>query len=90
MRYGDKFKVEIDDLSEFIRSKDPILLKEDMLQLLCGKYIIDVGFYDNGFILHIIEDYNWDQPYLKKRIYDEKTLIEEIKSACIEVLALLQ
>lgn len=90
MKYGDNFKIGIDDLSEFIRSKDPSLLKEDMLQLLCGRYIIDVGFYDNEFILYIIKDYNWDKPYLKKRIYDEKILIKEINNACIQVSVLVQ
>lgn len=80
----------MDDLSEYIINKDSSLLKEDMLQLICGNYIIDVGFYDNEFILYIIENYNWNKPYLKKRICDEKKLIQEINNACEQVLTLVK
>jgi len=86
MKYDNRFVIVIDDLSEFLGSKDVLLLKEDMLQLSYGKYIIDVGYYNKAFILYIIKNYDWDNPYLKKLIYNEETLIAEINNACRKVL----
>ena len=90
MKYDHKFKVEIDDLSEFLKSENRLLLKEDMLQLICENYIIDVGFYNTEFILYIIKDYNWDKPYFKKNINDKCMLTKEINKACSEVLSLIE
>lgn len=86
MKYDNRFVVVIDDLSEFLRSKDILLLKEDMLQLSYGKYIIDVGYYNKSFILYIIKNYDWNNPYLRELIYDDETLITEINNACRKVL----
>ena len=45
LKYDKRFTIEYDDLSDYLRSKDPALLKEDLLQLTCENYIIDVGYY---------------------------------------------
>lgn len=89
MKYDHKFKIEIDELSEFLKSENTLLLKEDMLQLICDNYIIDVGFYNTEFILYIIKDYNWDKPYFKKNINDKRMLTKVINMACSEVLSLI-
>ena len=88
MNFNDKFNIVFDELSEYLDSKDPLLLKEDMLQLQYGRCIIDVGFYQNEFVLYVIEDNDWDSPYLRNEIDDLIHLIPEIENACKIVLSL--
>lgn len=88
MNFNDKFNIVFDELSEYLDGKDPLLLKEDMLQLQYERYIIDVGFYQNEFVLYIIEDNDWDSPYLRNEIDDLIHLIPEIENACKIVLSL--
>ena len=33
IKYDKRFSIEYDDLSDYLRSKDPALLKEDLLKL---------------------------------------------------------
>ena len=88
MNFNDKFNIVFDELSEYLNGKDPLLLKEDMLQLQYERYIIDVGFYQNEFVLYVIEDNDWDSPYLRNEIDDLIHLIPEIENACKIVLSL--
>lgn len=55
MVYNNSFTVVLDDLSEYMNTHNKSLLKEDMLQLAYKEYIIDLGFYLNGFILYLIK-----------------------------------
>ena len=51
MVYNKNFKINLDNLSEYLSTFDESLLKEDMLQLEYKNYIIDFGFYSNKFII---------------------------------------
>lgn len=68
MVYNKNFKINLDNLSEYLSTFDESLLKEDMLQLEYKNYVIDFGFYSNKFILYIIEDYNWENPIKKEYV----------------------
>ena len=87
LKYDKRFTIEYDDLSDYLRSKDPALLKEDLLQLTCDNYIIDVGYYRDCFIIFIIKDINWSKPCWKKVINNENQLITEIEMACEKVIS---
>jgi hypothetical protein len=46
--------------------------KEDILQIGCGNYLIDVGWYPElnpkgHFIIEVIYNYEWDSPIYKKK-----------------------
>lgn len=86
MTYNKFFTVVLDDLSEYIDTRDKLLLKEDMLQLAYQNYIIDVGFYSKEFILYVIKDRKWDIP-IRKEFIKENDIIDRIDKACIEVLS---
>ncbi len=88
MNFNKKFTIVFDDLSQYLDSTDSLMLKEDMLQLQYGRFIIDVGFYQKDFVLYIIQDYNWNTPYLRIVIDDVSCLIPEIERACQIVLSL--
>lgn len=85
MVYNNSFTIVFDDLSEYMNTHDKSLLKEDMLQLAYKEYIIDLGFYLNGFILYLIKDYNWDTP-IKKEHIQESDIKNKIDKTCDEVL----
>ena len=86
LNYNQRFSLEYDDLSDYLRSKNPALLKEDMLQLTYENYIVDVGYYRGCFIIYIIKDYNWSKPCMKKVINNENLLISEIERVCEKVI----
>lgn len=86
MVYNNSFTIVFDDLSEYINTHDKSLLKEDMLQLAYKEYIIDLGFYLNGFILYLIKDYNWDTP-IKKEHIQENEITNKLNKMCDEILS---
>lgn len=86
MVYNNSFTLVFDDLSEYINTHDKSLLKEDMLQLAYKEYIIDLGFYLNGFILYLIKDYNWDTP-IKKEHIQENEITNKLNKMCDEILS---
>lgn len=86
MVYNNSFTSVFDDLSEYINTHDKSLLKEDMLQLAYKEYIIDLGFYLNGFILYLIKDYNWDTP-IKKEHIQENEITNKLNKMCDEILS---
>lgn len=86
MVYNKSFTIVFDDLSEYINTHDKSLLKEDMLQLAYKEYIIDLGFYLNGFILYLIKDYNWDTP-IKKEHIQENEITNKLNKMCDEILS---
>lgn len=57
-----------------------------MLQLAYKEYIIDLGFYLNGFILYLIKDYNWDTP-IKKEHIQENEITNKLNKMCDEILS---
>lgn len=86
MVYNNSFTVVLDDLSEYMNTNDKSLLKEDMLQLSYMGYIIDLGFYSNGFILYLIKDQNWDTPVKIEHI-QENEIINRLNKMCGEILS---
>lgn len=86
MVYNNSFTIVFDDLSEYINTHDKSLLKEDMLQLAYKEYIIDLGFYLNGFILYLIKDYNWDTP-IKKEHIQENEITNKLNKMYDEILS---
>lgn len=86
MVYNNSFTIVFDDLSEYINTHDKSLLKEDMLQLAYKEYIIDLGFYLNGFVLYLIKDYNWDTP-IKKEHIQENEITNKLNKMCDEILS---
>lgn len=86
MVYNNSFTIVFDDLSEYMNTHNKSLLKEDMLQLAYKEYIIDLGFYLNGFILYLIKDYNWDTP-IKKEHIQENEITNKLNKMCDEILS---
>lgn len=86
MVYNNSFTVIFDDLSEYMNTNDKSLLKEDILQLSYRGYIVDLGFYSNGFILYLIKDHNWDTP-IKKEYVQETEIINKLNKMCDEILS---
>ena len=86
MLYNKNFKINLDDLSEYLITLDKSLLKEDMLQLEYKNYIIDLGFYNNQFILHIIKDYNWENPIKKEYINNINDINIIINKYCYDII----
>lgn len=86
MLYNNSFTIVLDDLSEYMNTHNKSLLKEDMLQLAYKEYIIDLGFYLNGFILYLIKDHNWDIP-IKKEHIQENEIINKLNKMCDEILS---
>ena len=80
------FKINLDNLSEYLSTFDESLLKEDMLQLEYKNYIIDFGFYSNKFILYIIEDYNWENPIKKEYINNINNINSIINKYCDDIV----
>lgn len=68
--YNDLDNINLDEPLENQRYK----LDQDLLQIKYGEeYIIDIGWYpdfslDGSFIIQIIEDYDWDDPLLRKKV----------------------
>lgn len=65
-------------------------LKEDLIQVECGNFILDVGWYpefdENGqFRIVIIKDNIWDNPIIEKRCRKLSQLDENIKE-CIKYI----
>lgn len=86
MVYNNSFTVVLDDLSEYMNTNDRSLLKEDMLQLSYNGYIVDLGFYSNGFILYLIKDQNWDTP-VKIEHLNENEIITKLNKTCEDILS---
>lgn len=86
MVYNNSFIVIFDDLSEYMNTNDKSLLKEDILQLSYRGYIVDLGFYSNGFILYLIKDQNWDTP-IKTEHIQETEIINKLNKMCDEILS---
>ncbi|MEI0605727.1 hypothetical protein R4K48_02060 [Brachyspira pulli] len=86
MVYNKNFKINLDNLSEYLSTFDESLLKEDMLQLEYKNYIIDFGFYSNKFILYIIEDYNWENPIKKEYINNINNINSIINKYCDDIV----
>lgn len=86
MVYNNSFTVVFDDLSEYMNTNDKSLLKEDMLQLSYKGYIVDLGFYSNGFILYMIKDQNWDTP-VKIWHINETEIITKLNEMCEDILS---
>ena len=59
-------------------------LKEDLLQIsFLDNYLLDLGWYPEGntngkFVLHIIKDFDWEKPILKKEINYGINIYKEI------------
>lgn len=85
MVYNNSFTVVFDDLSEYMNTNDKSLLKEDMLQLSYKGYIVDLGFYSNGFILYLIKGQNWDTPVKIEHI-NENEIITKLNEMCEDIL----
>lgn len=91
MIYNKNFKINLDDLSEYLKTSDESLLKEDMLQLEYKNYIIDFGLYSDKFILYIIKNNDWNNPIKKEFFTDINNanfIIEKINEYCDEVINL--
>lgn len=86
MVYNKNFKINLDNLSEYLSTFDESLLKEDMLQLEYKNYIIDFGFYSNKFILYVIEDYNWENPIKKEYINNINNINSIINKYCDDIV----
>lgn len=86
MVYNKNFKINLDNLSEYLSTSDESLLKEDMLQLEYKNYVIDFGFYSNKFILYIIEDYNWENPIKKEYINNINNINSIINKYCDDIV----
>ncbi|MEI0564419.1 hypothetical protein [Brachyspira pulli] len=86
MVYNKNFKINLDNLSEYLSTFDESLLKEDMLQLEYKNYVIDFGFYSNKFILYIIEDYNWENPIKKEYINNINNINSIINKYCDDIV----
>ena len=86
MVYNKNFKINLDNLSEYLSTFDESLLKEDMLQLEYKNYIIDFGFYSNKFILYIIEDYNWENPIKKEYVNNINNINSIINKYCDDIV----
>lgn len=86
MVYNKNFKINLDNLSEYLSTFDESLLKEDMLQLEYKNYIIDFGFYSNKFILYIIKDYNWENPIKKEYINNINNINSIINKYCDDIV----
>ena len=86
MVYNKNFKINLDNLSEYLSTFDESLLKEDMLQLEYKNYIIDFGFYSNKFILYIIKDYNWENPIKKEYINNINNINRIINKYCDDIV----
>lgn len=86
MVYNKNFKINLDNLSEYLSTFDESLLKEDMLQLEYKNYIIDFGFYSNKFILYIIKDYNWENPIKKEYINNINNINRIINKYCYNII----
>lgn len=69
-----------------MNTNDKSLLKEDILQLSYRGYIVDLGFYSNGFILYLIKDQNWDTP-IKTEHIQETEIINKLNKMCDEILS---
>lgn len=69
--------------------EDVYSLSEDMLSLsyFDNKYIIDIGWYENGenFMISLIKDDNWDSPQKIEKI-KSKEEIEEVLQIFIEAV----
>lgn len=83
--YHNSFTVIYDDLSMYLNTHDMSLLKEDMLQLSYKDYIVDLGYYSNGFMLYVVKAYEWDAP-IKKEHIQESDIKNKIDKTCDEVL----
>lgn len=65
-------------------SEQRLILKEDMLQIeFSNGLLLDVGWYSkpNGkgnFTIYVIQNFDWENPLIKKRCYSIKTLKKEI------------
>lgn len=86
MVYNKNFKINLDNLSEYLSTFDESLLKEDMLQLEYKNYVIDFGFYSNKFILYIIEDYNWENPIKKEYVNNINNINSIINKYCDDIV----
>lgn len=86
MVYNKNFKINLDNLSEYLSTSDESLLKEDMLQLEYKNYVIDFGFYSNKFILYIIEDYNWENPIKKEYVNNINNINSIINKYCDDIV----
>jgi len=63
-----------------------LTLKEDLLQVDYGNYLLDIGWYPefeiNGkFIIQIISNFNWEKPIVKTKTKNLKSLKKAIKKA---------
>lgn len=63
------------------------ILKEDLIQIQYGKYLLDIGwypeFYKNGqFRIVIVKDELWDSPIIEKKCRDLNKVDKYIKE-CI-------
>lgn len=85
MKYNPIFTIIFDDLSEYLTTFDKSLLKEDMLQLAYQNYIVDLGFYANGFVLYVVKDSNWATPIIKEHI-EESDIVGRIDKVCKDIL----
>ncbi len=86
MVYHNSFTVIYDDLSMYLNTHDRSLLKEDMLQLSYKGYIVDLGFYSNGFILYLIKNQNCDTPVKIEHI-NENEIITKLNEMCEDILS---
>lgn len=87
MAYHNSFTVILDNLSEYLNTHDRSLLKEDMLQLSYKDYIVDLGYYSNGFILYVVKAYDWDAP-IKKEPIQESNIVAKINEICNVVVSI--
>lgn len=73
----------------YLNTHDMSLLKEDMLQLSYKDYIVDLGYYSNGFMLYVVKAYEWDAP-IKKEHIQESDIENQINKVCNEILSKLK
>ena len=55
--------------------------KEDMFQLIIWKYIIDYWYYNDGYKLYVIKNYDWGHP-----VYCIKVDVMELLDKLVEIL----
>lgn len=67
------------------------IFKEDLLQVeYANNYLLDVGWYgeENGFIICIIKDYDWENPILKDGSLNKKIMLTILDKMIDEVMIL--
>lgn len=63
-------------------------LKEDLFQIKYpNEIMVDVGWYQgvNGFIIFVIQSYDWENPVMKHVIHDEKEMLLNLQKIIDEI-----